>query len=48
MLQALDGFHLVHGELRVHIDRVFGLAEAAAAHAYIESRAAFGRVVMSP
>jgi NADPH:quinone reductase len=36
------------GELRVHIDRAFPLAEAADAHAYIESRAAFGRVVMSP
>jgi NADPH2:quinone reductase len=36
------------GELRVHIDRVFQLSEAAAAHAYIESRAAFGRVVISP
>ena len=36
------------GELRVHIDRVFPLAEAAAAHAYIESRAAFGRVVLTP
>ena len=38
---------VARGELRVHIDRVFPLAEAAAAHAYIESRAAFGRVVMS-
>ena len=36
------------GELRVHIDRAFPLAEAADAHAYIESRAAFGRVVMVP
>jgi NADPH2:quinone reductase len=36
------------GELRVHIDRTFALSEAAAAHAYIESRAAFGRVVMRP
>jgi NADPH2:quinone reductase len=38
---------VARGELQVHIDRVFPLAEAAAAHAYIESRAAFGRVVMS-
>ena len=30
------------------IDRKFPLAEAAAAHAYIESRAAFGRVVLIP
>jgi NADPH2:quinone reductase len=36
------------GELRVEIDRTFPLAEAAAAHAYIESRRAFGRVVMTP
>jgi NADPH2:quinone reductase len=34
------------GDLRVHIDREFPLADAAAAHAYIESRQAFGRVVM--
>ena len=39
---------VARGELRVHIDRTFQLAEAADAHAYIESRAAFGRVVMSP
>src|SRR3954453_7416532 len=36
------------GKLRVVIDRTFPLAEAAAAHAYIESRQAFGRVVMTP
>ncbi|WP_374574252.1 zinc-binding alcohol dehydrogenase family protein [Phenylobacterium sp.] len=36
------------GELDVVIDRVFPLSEAAAAHAYIESRAAVGRVVMVP
>jgi NADPH:quinone reductase len=36
------------GDLRVEIDRTFPLAEAAAAHAYIESRRAFGRVVMTP
>jgi len=36
------------GELHVEIDRTFPLAEAAAAHAYIESRKAFGRVVMAP
>ncbi len=36
------------GEVRVEIDRKFPLAEAAAAHAYIESRQAFGRVVMAP
>ena len=36
------------GELRVEIDRSFPLAEAAAAHAYVEGRTAFGRVVMKP
>lgn len=39
---------VARGELRVVIDRTFPLAEAAAAHAYIESRSAFGRVVMVP
>jgi NADPH2:quinone reductase len=36
------------GELRVVVDRTFPLAEAAAAHAYIESRQAVGRVVLVP
>jgi NADPH2:quinone reductase len=36
------------GELDVVIDRVFRLAEAADAHRYIESRKAFGRVLMAP
>ncbi len=36
------------GELRVVIDRVYPLSEAAAAHAYIESRQVFGRVVLVP
>jgi NADPH2:quinone reductase len=36
------------GELRVEIDRTFPLAQAAAAHEYVESRQAFGRVVMTP
>ncbi|MBC7166810.1 zinc-binding alcohol dehydrogenase family protein [Phenylobacterium sp.] len=36
------------GELEVVIDREFPLSEAAAAHAYIESRQAVGRVVMVP
>lgn len=36
------------GKSRVVIDRTFPLSEAAAAHAYIESRAVFGRVVMIP
>ena len=36
------------GELHIEIDRSFALAEAAAAHAYLEGRNAFGRVVMVP
>lgn len=36
------------GELHAVVDRSFPLAEAAAAHAYIESRAAVGRVVLIP
>jgi NADPH:quinone reductase len=39
---------VTRGELRVVIDRTYPLAEAAAAHAYIESRQAFGRVVLIP
>jgi NADPH2:quinone reductase len=36
------------GQLEVLIDRTFPLSEAAAAHAYIESRAAVGRVLLIP
>ncbi|HUZ11890.1 MAG TPA: zinc-binding alcohol dehydrogenase family protein [Caulobacteraceae bacterium] len=36
------------GELTVVIDRTFPLAQAAAAHAYIESRQAVGRVLLIP
>jgi NADPH2:quinone reductase len=36
------------GRLEVLVDRTFPLAEAAAAHAYIESRQAVGRVVLLP
>jgi NADPH2:quinone reductase len=36
------------GELKVVIDRTFPLAEAADAHAYMEDRRAFGRVVLVP
>lgn len=46
----LDGLlaDIAKGELRVVVDKTYPLAEAAAAHAYIESRAAFGRVVLIP
>jgi NADPH2:quinone reductase len=36
------------GELRVVLDRRFPLAEAAEAHRYVESRSAFGRVLLIP
>ena len=36
------------GEIKVVIDREFPLSEAAAAHAYIESRQAVGRVLLIP
>jgi NADPH2:quinone reductase len=39
---------LAAGRIRVFIDRRYPLAEAAAAHAYLESRAAFGRVLLIP
>jgi NADPH2:quinone reductase len=36
------------GELHVEIDRSFPLADAVAAHEYVESRNAFGRVIITP
>jgi NADPH2:quinone reductase len=39
---------VARGELHVEIDRSFPLAEAASAHEYIESRKAFGRVIITP
>jgi len=36
------------GDLKVVVDRTYPLSDAAAAHAYIETRAAFGRVVLVP
>lgn len=36
------------GELEVAVDSTYPLAEAAAAHAHVESRRAFGRVVLVP
>jgi NADPH2:quinone reductase len=36
------------GALKVVVDKQFPLRDAAAAHAYIESRSAFGRVVLVP
>jgi NADPH2:quinone reductase len=39
---------LASGALRVVVDKRFPLSEAAAAHAYIEGRQAFGRVLLIP
>ena len=47
MIARLLG-EVASGSLRVVIDRTFPLAEATAAHAYIESRQAFGRVLLKP
>jgi NADPH2:quinone reductase len=49
--QAMIGRHVNDvgtGALEVVVDRTFPLAQAAAAHAYIESRQAVGRVVLTP
>lgn len=50
-VQHMIGQHLddvAKGELQVIVDRTFPLADAAAAHAYLESRQAFGRVLLIP
>ena len=47
MIERLLG-DVAKGELKVVIDRTFALSDAAEAHRYIESRAAFGRVIMVP
>jgi NADPH2:quinone reductase len=47
LVEGLIG-DVADGSLKVVIDRTYPLAEAAAAHAYIESRQAFGRVVLVP
>ena len=39
---------IARGDLKVVIDRTYPLSDAAAAHAYIESRQAFGRVLLIP
>jgi NADPH2:quinone reductase len=44
--QLLKDIHA--GQLKVVVDRTFPLSDAAGTHRYIESRAAFGRVVMVP
>jgi NADPH2:quinone reductase len=50
-VHAMVARHLqdvARGSLKVVIDRTYPLSEAAAAHAYIESRRAFGRVLLIP
>ena len=49
--RAMVGQHIndvAAGRLQVVVDRTYPLADAAAAHAYIESRQAFGRVLLIP
>jgi putative PIG3 family NAD(P)H quinone oxidoreductase len=40
--------HLANGRIKVIVDRVFPLAEAGAAQAYMESNANFGKIVLEP
>lgn len=40
--------HLANGRLRTVIDRVYSFEEAAEAHAYMESNANFGKIVLVP
>jgi NADPH:quinone reductase len=50
-VQAMVDRHLAEvasGDLQVIVDRTYPLSEAAEAHAYLESRQAFGRVVLVP
>jgi NADPH2:quinone reductase len=50
-LQPMVARHLedvARGRLEIIIDRTYPLADAAGAHAFIESRQAFGRVVLIP
>jgi NADPH2:quinone reductase len=47
MIQRLVN-EAARGEFKVVIDRTFPLSQAAAAHAYIESRQAVGRVLLIP
>jgi NADPH2:quinone reductase len=49
--RAMIGAHVedvATGQLRVLVDRTYPLADAAIAHAYVESRQAIGRVVLVP
>ncbi|MEK7692840.1 MAG: NADPH:quinone oxidoreductase family protein, partial [Chloroflexota bacterium] len=50
VVPMMDGLlrDIAKGELKVVVDKTYPLSEAAAAHAYIESRAALGRVVLVP
>jgi NADPH2:quinone reductase len=50
-VHAMIAAHLAdiaRGALRVVVDREYPLSDAAAAHAYVESRQAFGRVLLIP
>jgi NADPH:quinone reductase len=47
MIQTLVD-EVAQGKLKVLVDKTFALSDAAAAHAYIESRKAVGRVLLIP
>ena len=47
MIQRLVD-EIANGTLKAVVDKTFPLSEAAAAHAYIESRQAVGRVLLIP
>jgi NADPH2:quinone reductase len=50
VLRVMNGLlrDIARGDLEIVVDRTYRLSEAAAAHAHIESRQAFGRVVLIP
>jgi NADPH:quinone reductase-like Zn-dependent oxidoreductase len=47
MLEAILA-RVISGELRPVVDRTFGFDEAGAAHAYLQDRKNFGKVVLLP
>jgi NADPH:quinone reductase-like Zn-dependent oxidoreductase len=40
--------HLANGSIQVVVDKVFPLAEAGAAQAYMEGNTSFGKIVLEP
>jgi NADPH2:quinone reductase len=49
MSRAGDVFNwIASGELKVHVDKTFPLAEAGKAHSHLESRSAIGKILLLP